>query len=115
MDNTALLAPARRFRELSFGGRPLRRGVRPPSLLGEDARRGPVRRVAVDPLPPGLARGRVRLRPRTRHGALRRGSLGVKGEPIGIKLEDQVLVTEDGHENLTRYPFDAALMGVSSV
>lgn len=28
-----------------------------------------------------------------------------------IKLEDQILITEDGHENLTSYPFDAALMG----
>ena len=28
-----------------------------------------------------------------------------------IKLEDQVLITEDGYENLTTYPFDAALMG----
>ena len=30
---------------------------------------------------------------------------------FSIKLEDQVLVTEDGYENLTTYPFDAALMG----
>jgi hypothetical protein len=28
-----------------------------------------------------------------------------------IKLEDQVLITEDGFENLTFYPFDAALDG----
>jgi Xaa-Pro dipeptidase len=28
-----------------------------------------------------------------------------------IKLEDQVLITEDGYEDLTFYPFDAALMG----
>ncbi len=33
------------------------------------------------------------------------------GGDFSIKLEDQVLITEDGHENLTRYPFDAALMG----
>lgn len=30
---------------------------------------------------------------------------------FSIKLEDQVLIIEDGYENLTRYPFDAALMG----
>jgi len=30
---------------------------------------------------------------------------------FSIKLEDQVLITEDGFENLTQYPFDAALMG----
>ncbi|MDX5401989.1 MAG: Xaa-Pro peptidase family protein [Rhodobacterales bacterium] len=31
---------------------------------------------------------------------------------FSIKLEDQVLITETGHENLTRYPFDAALSGI---
>lgn len=31
---------------------------------------------------------------------------------FSIKLEDQVLITEDGYENLTTYPFDAKLMGV---
>ncbi len=31
---------------------------------------------------------------------------GEVGGSCGIKLEDQVLITEDGYENLTRYPFD---------
>jgi len=35
------------------------------------------------------------------------------GNDFSIKLEDQVLITGDGHENLTRYPFDAALMGAA--
>ncbi len=30
---------------------------------------------------------------------------------FSIKLEDQVLITEDGYENLTLYPFDEKLMG----
>jgi len=30
---------------------------------------------------------------------------------FSIKLEDQVLITEDGFENLTTYPFDGRLMG----
>ncbi len=30
---------------------------------------------------------------------------------FSIKLEDQVLITENGFENLTKYPFDPALMG----
>lgn len=34
-----------------------------------------------------------------------------EGGDFSIKLEDQVLITADGYENLTRYPFDAALMG----
>ena len=34
------------------------------------------------------------------------------GSDFSIKLEDQVLITEDGYENLTTYPFDPALMGL---
>ncbi|WP_300058307.1 dimethylsulfonioproprionate lyase DddP [uncultured Roseobacter sp.] len=38
--------------------------------------------------------------------------VGEVGGDFSIKLEDQVLITEDGYENLTRYPFDAALQGL---
>ena len=38
-------------------------------------------------------------------------AVGEVGGAFTIKLEDQVLITEDGYENLTTYPFDAALMG----
>jgi Xaa-Pro aminopeptidase len=38
-------------------------------------------------------------------------AVGAVGGDFTIKLEDQVLITEDGFENLTTYPFDAALMG----
>lgn len=34
-----------------------------------------------------------------------------EGGDFSIKLEEQVLITETGHENLTRYPFDARLLG----
>ncbi|MCR8723418.1 dimethylsulfonioproprionate lyase DddP [Frigidibacter sp. ROC022] len=34
-----------------------------------------------------------------------------EGGDFSIKLEDQVLITETGHENLTRYPYDEALLG----
>ena len=37
--------------------------------------------------------------------------LGEVGGREGVKLEDQVLITEDGHELLSRYPFDPKLMG----
>ncbi|MEP4194197.1 MAG: dimethylsulfonioproprionate lyase DddP [Aliishimia sp.] len=39
--------------------------------------------------------------------------IGEVGGDFSIKLEDQVLITEDGYENLTTYPFDPALMGNS--
>ena len=38
-------------------------------------------------------------------------AVGEVGGDFTIKLEDQVLITEDGYENLTTYPFDAELMG----
>ena len=38
-------------------------------------------------------------------------SVGEVGGAFSIKLEDQVLITEDGYENLTKYPFDPMLMG----
>ena len=34
-----------------------------------------------------------------------------EGGDFSIKLEDQVLITEDGYENLTSYDFDTRLMG----
>ncbi len=34
-----------------------------------------------------------------------------EGGEFSIKLEDQVLITETGFENLTKYPFDPKLMG----
>ena len=34
-----------------------------------------------------------------------------EGGDFSIKLEDQVLITEDGFENLTQYPFDERLLG----
>ena len=38
-------------------------------------------------------------------------AVGAVGGDFSIKLEDQVLITEDGYENLTTYPFDDRLMG----
>ncbi|WP_323023270.1 dimethylsulfonioproprionate lyase DddP [Pararhodobacter sp.] len=34
-----------------------------------------------------------------------------EGGDFSIKLEEQVLITETGYENLTRYPFDPSLLG----
>ncbi|MFT4619910.1 MAG: Xaa-Pro dipeptidase [Sulfitobacter sp.] len=34
-----------------------------------------------------------------------------EGGDFSIKLEDQAVITEDGFENLSRYPWDAGLMG----
>jgi len=37
--------------------------------------------------------------------------VGEVGGREGVKLEQQILVTEDGHEILARFPFEAALLG----
>ncbi|MFQ5566548.1 MAG: dimethylsulfonioproprionate lyase DddP [Paracoccaceae bacterium] len=37
--------------------------------------------------------------------------IGTEGGEFSIKLEDQILITETGYENLTKYPFDARLLG----
>ena len=37
--------------------------------------------------------------------------IGAVGERDGVKLEEQVLITETGYENLTACPFDAGLLG----
>lgn len=36
--------------------------------------------------------------------------VGEVGGPCGIKLEDQVVITEDGYENLTSYPFEESFL-----
>ena len=48
------------------------------------------------------------------HGVLEPGMclcvevyFGEVGGPCGVKLEDQVVITETGHENLTSFPFEA--------
>lgn len=38
--------------------------------------------------------------------------VGAEGGDFSIKLEDQVLITDDGFENLNCYPFDHRLMGL---
>ena len=37
--------------------------------------------------------------------------IGEVGAADGVKLEEEVLVTETGIEKLSRYPFDEALLG----
>ncbi len=37
--------------------------------------------------------------------------MGATGESNGVKLEQQVVITEDGHELITQFPFDEKLMG----
>jgi len=38
-------------------------------------------------------------------------SAGAVGGPFGVKLEDQVLLTANGAELLSAFPFDGRLLG----
>ena len=52
--------------------------------------------------------------PRTATTASSKGTascIGEAGDREGVKLENEYLVTADGVENLTPYPFDDRLLG----
>ena len=111
LENMSMLAPGVSFRELTFGGHQLdeiywkqKYGVKMhgvglcdewPSIVYPDAYH-PDRFDYV--LEPGMVLCVEAL-------------VSPENGDFSIKLEDQVLVTEDGHENLTSFPFDPALMG----
>ena len=111
VENTATLAPGRHFKEITFSGRdipeeflPLRYNSKmhgvglcdewPSIRYPSDYREGQYDAV----LEPGMM-------------LCVESYTGVVGGEEGVKLEDQVLITEDGVENLTNYPFDARLLG----
>lgn len=110
IQNTQILAPGKSFRDLVFGGRnltpefqPLRYGVKmhgvglcdewPSITYPQDYREG-----SFDyELEPGMA-------------ICVEAYIGVKGGRHGVKLEDQIVITETGYRNLTSYPFDQRLL-----
>jgi Xaa-Pro aminopeptidase len=111
MENMALIRPGVAFRDITFGGHRLApefvgqryscmmHGVGlcdewPSIRYPEDWREG-----AFDyALEPGMMLCVEAL-------------IAIEGGGFSIKLEDQVLVTETGFENLTHYPFDARFLG----
>ncbi|RMF38094.1 MAG: aminopeptidase P family protein [Alphaproteobacteria bacterium] len=110
-ENTALLRPGLALRDITFGGHmlpeefvPQRYGAKmhgaglcdewPLVTYPEDWREGTFDYATE----PGMV-----LCPEVYIGAV--------GGPFGIKLEDQVLITETGHERLSSYPWDARLLG----
>ncbi len=111
MENMALLAPGVAMRDLVFGGHQLPEEFVPgryscrmhgvglcdewPSIrYPEDYLPGAFDEV----LEPGMMLCVEAL-------------IQTPGSGFAIKLEDQVLITETGYENLTRYPFDPRLLG----
>ena len=98
-----------RFRELSSGGEPAA-GVSAQPLLRALPRRRALRRISAaahaadwtdDPADGVLEPGMV---------VCVESYVGRHGGHEGVKLEEQVLITETGYEKLSRYPRDAALI-----
>ncbi len=109
-ENTATLAPGKTIKELVFGGRPLPQEFVPlrysvkmhgvglcdewPSVhYPQDWRNGAFDHC-VEP-------GKV---------ICVEAYVGSVGGREGVKLEDQVLITEHGYENLTTFPYDERLL-----
>ncbi|NNG04865.1 MAG: M24 family metallopeptidase [Inquilinus sp.] len=110
VENMAVLAPGKSLKEITFSGRPLpnefaalrystkMHGVGlcdewPEIRYPQDWRAG-----AFDyALEPGMT-------------LCVEAYIGSEGGADGVKLEDQVLITETGFENLTRFPFDERLL-----
>lgn len=111
VENTAILGPGKSIREIAMGGRnpppefaPQRYGSKMHGVGLCDE--WPIVRYGMDwiegpydyDIEPGMM-------------LCVEAYVGAVGGREGVKLEDQVLITEDGVENLTNYPFDARLLG----
>lgn len=111
MTNRELLKPGVSFRELSLGGHMLPEEFVPQRYGSKFHGVGLCDEWPAIPYPEDLdSKGY--------DGVLEPGMtlcvevyLGAVGAPDGIKLENQVLITEDGYEDLTHCPFDERLMG----
>ena len=111
VDNMALLAPGTPMRELTFGGRPL------PEEFVAERYACRMHGVGLCDEWPKIAYPEDWLDGAYEY-ALEPGMvltvetyIGAVGGREGVKLEDQVLITEDGHELLSHFPFDERLMG----
>ena len=110
IENTATLGPGKSLTEIVHGGRPLPEEFR--------ALRYSVKMHGVglcDEWP--CIHYPMDYRPGAFEYDLEPGMLicvetyiGAVGGREGVKLEDQVLITTNGHECITRYPFDAQLL-----
>ena len=93
-------------------GFPAARALPRQPLLGDRPRRRPVRRVPGDLLPRGR-RGRpaTTVCSRSDMTICLESYVGAEGGAEGVKLEQQVLVTADGAEVLSTYPFADEVFG----
>ncbi len=110
MENMAVLEPGMTFRQVSHGGRPLREAHRALRYGAKMHGVGLCDEWPVIAYPEDWKDGRFDYRLEPGMTLCVEAYIGEVGGREGVKLEDQVLITPDGFENLTAYPFDPRLM-----
>ncbi|MGI9301479.1 MAG: dimethylsulfonioproprionate lyase DddP [Gammaproteobacteria bacterium] len=110
IQNMAVLTPGRPFREITFGGRQLPEEFVARRYSAKMHGVGVCDEWPVIAYPQEFADGAFEYELEPGMMLCVEAYIGVVGGREGVKLEDQVLVTEDGYENLTRFPFDERLL-----
>ena len=110
MENTASLKPGMTFEEVTYAGRELAEEFIPQRYGSK------MHGVGLCDEWPSI-KWPCDLPPKGNDYVLEPGMMlcveaymGIPGAADGIKLEDQVLITEDGVENMTSYPWDDRLL-----
>ncbi|MDE3028942.1 MAG: aminopeptidase P family protein [Paracoccaceae bacterium] len=111
MTNTALLRPGVSFHELTFGGHQLAPEYRTRQYGCRMHGVGLCDEWPLITYPQNHTEGAFDYHVEAGMVLCVEALVALDGGHFSIKLENQVLVTDDGHEVLTTYPFDSTLMG----
>lgn len=111
MTNTALLKPGVSFHELTFGGHQLAPEYRARQYGCRMHGVGLCDEWPLITYPQNHTEGAFDYHVEAGMVLCVEALVALDGGDFSIKLENQVLVTDVGHEVLTTYPFDSALMG----
>ena len=106
MTNMSLLKPGVSFRELTFGGHQLPEEVVPGQYSCRFHGVGLCDEWPLIAYPQNFVEGAFEYELQPGMMLCVEALIGSKEAGFSVKLEDQVLITEDGYENLTNYPYD---------
>jgi Xaa-Pro aminopeptidase len=110
-DHQARLKPGVTIRELTFGGHRLDDRYQRQKYSCKMHGVGLCDEWPFVPYPDGWAEGAFDVTLEPGMVLCTEALVSPEGGTFSVKLEDQVLITETGCENLTRYPFDPRLLG----
>jgi len=111
MQNMALLKPGVSFHELTFGGHQLPEEVVPGQYSCRFHGVGLCDEWPLIAYSQTYSEGAFDYELEAGQMLCVEALVGSKDAGFSIKLEDQVLITEDGFENLTNYPYDSKFLG----